>query len=31
MDLMSFDVRGVYQLDYKQRIEELRQVATRST
>jgi hypothetical protein len=31
MDLMSFDVRGVYQLDYGQRIEELRQVATRST
>ena len=31
MDLMSFDVRGVYQLDYAQRIEELRQVATQST
>src|SRR5436190_9375246 len=28
MDLMSFDVRGVYQLDYEQRIAELRQVAT---
>ena len=30
-DLMSFDVRGVYQLHYQQRIEELRQVATQST
>jgi hypothetical protein len=24
MDLMSFDVRGVYQLDYQERIQELR-------
>ncbi len=31
MGLMSFDVRGVYQPDYAQRIEELRQVATQST
>jgi hypothetical protein len=31
MDLMSFDVRGVYQLDYEQRLAELRQVATQST
>jgi hypothetical protein len=31
MDLMSFDVRAVYQLDYKERIEELRKVATQST
>ena len=31
MDLMSFDVRAVYQLDYDRRIEELRQVATQST
>ncbi len=31
MDLMSFDVRGVYQLDYQQRIDELLQVATQST
>jgi hypothetical protein len=31
MDLMSFDVRGVYPLEYQQRIEELRQVATQST
>jgi hypothetical protein len=31
MDLTSFDVRGVFQLDYQQRIEELRQVATQST
>jgi hypothetical protein len=31
MDLMSFDVRGVYQLDYKARIEELRQVARQGT
>jgi Protein of unknown function (DUF3303) len=27
MDLMSFDVRGVYQLDYEQRIKELREIA----
>jgi Domain of unknown function (DUF3303) len=31
MDLMSFDVRGVYRLDYEQRIAELRQVATQAT
>ena len=31
MDLMSFDVRGVYRLDYEQRIQELRQVATQGT
>ena len=31
MDLMSFDVRAVYQLDYDRRIEELRQVVTQST
>ena len=31
MDLMSFDVRGVYRLDYEQRLGELRQVATQST
>lgn len=27
MDLMSFDVRAITQLDYKKRIEELREVA----
>ena len=27
MDLMSFDVRGVYALDYEKRIEELRQIS----
>lgn len=27
MDLMSFDVRVIYELEYKQRIEELRSVA----
>jgi hypothetical protein len=27
MDLMSFDVRAITQLDYKERIEELREVA----
>ena len=27
MDLMSFDVRAVYQNDYAQRVEELRKVA----
>ena len=26
MDLMSFDVRGIYQLDYDTQIEELRQI-----
>ena len=31
MDLMSFDVRAIYQLEYKQRIEELRQIAQQST
>ena len=31
MDLMSFDVRAIYQLDYNQRIEELRQIAQQST
>ena len=31
MDLMSFDVRAAYQLDYAQRIEELRQVAQQGT
>lgn len=31
MDVMSFDVRGVYPLDSTQRIEELRRVATQST
>jgi hypothetical protein len=31
MDLMSFDVRGVYQLDYQERIQELRQIATQTT
>ena len=31
MDVMSFDLRGVYPLDYTQRIEELRRVATQST
>jgi len=30
MDLMSFDVRGVYQLDYQERIQELRQIAGQS-
>ena len=28
MDLMSFDVRAVYELDYNSRIEELRTVAS---
>ena len=27
MDLISFDVRGVYQLDHQDRLEELRQIA----
>lgn len=30
MDLMSFDVRAAYELDYNQRIEELRQVAQKT-
>ena len=31
MDLMSFDVRGVYQLDYERRVAELRDIAKQST
>jgi hypothetical protein len=31
MDLMSFDVRAVYELDYEQRVEELREIARQST
>ncbi len=31
MDLMSFDVRGVYELDYEQRITEMREIAKQST
>ena len=31
MDLMSFDVRGVYELNYEQRVAELREVAKLST
>jgi hypothetical protein len=31
MDLMSFDVRAVYQLDYEQRLRELREIAKEST
>jgi hypothetical protein len=31
MDLMSFDVRGIYQLDYQERIQELRQIAAQKT
>ena len=31
MDLMSFDVRAVYQLDYDQRLQELRQIAQEAT
>jgi len=31
MDVMSFDVCGVYPPNYTQRIEELRRVATQST
>ena len=30
MDLMSFDVRAIYPLEYKDRIKELRQIATGS-
>jgi hypothetical protein len=30
MDLMSFDVRAVHQLDYESRVEELRQVASQA-
>jgi hypothetical protein len=31
MDLMSFDVRGVYQLNYEERLKELREIAKQST
>ncbi len=31
MDLMSFDVRAVTELDYDERIQELRQIATPSS
>ena len=31
MDLMSWDVRGVYQLDYEQRLKELREIAQKGT
>lgn len=31
MDLMSFDVRGVYELNYEQRVAELRQIAQQAT
>ena len=31
MDLMSFDVRAIYELNYKQRIEELREIARENT
>ena len=31
MDLMSFDVRGVYEIDYEQRVKELREIAKLST
>jgi Domain of unknown function (DUF3303) len=31
MDLMSFDVRGIYQLDYQERIQELRQITAQNT
>jgi hypothetical protein len=31
MDLMSFDVRGVYALDYQDRLKELREIAKQST
>ncbi len=31
MDLMSFDVRAVYELDYEQRVAELREIAKLST
>ena len=31
MDLMSFDVRAVYELDYEQRLKELREIAKQST
>ena len=31
MDLMSFDVRGIYEIDYEQRLKELREIAKQST
>ncbi len=31
MDLMSFDVRGVYQLNYEERLRELREIAKQAT
>ena len=31
MDLMSFDVRGVYELQYEERLKELREIAKQST
>src|SRR3712207_4381417 len=31
MDLMSFDVRGVYELDYEERLKELREIARLAT
>jgi hypothetical protein len=31
MDLMSFDVRAVYQFDYEQRLKELRELAKQGT
>jgi hypothetical protein len=31
MDLMSFDVRAVYELDYAERVEELRKIAQEAT
>src|ERR671932_2800806 len=31
MDLMSFDVRGVYDLDYQDRLKELQEIAKQST
>jgi hypothetical protein len=31
MDLMSFDVRAAYELDYERRLRELREIAQRAT
>jgi hypothetical protein len=31
MDLISFDVRAVYQLNYEERLKELREIATQRT
>ena len=31
MDLMSFDVRGIYEINYEQRVAELREVAKQRT